>query len=122
MRISDWSSDVCSSDLRTLGTYPHPPGRWRGRAPPSPAMRARELGARPASRRPPSPEARVVHGGVAVEALLGGRQGVFEAGGAVEEDDAVGRADPPVGERLAAGGPGRGTFGAEQQQIGRAHV
>src|SRR3546814_20820448 len=35
MRISDWSSDVCSSDLQAVarGDRPHHPGRATGRLP-----------------------------------------------------------------------------------------
>src|SRR3546814_1849370 len=33
MRISDWSSDVCSSDLNHQGTAPHSPWQRRGDSP-----------------------------------------------------------------------------------------
>src|SRR3546814_10164132 len=46
MRISDWSSDVCSSDLPELRPRPRGPECRRGRS----------SGSRPAPRRPETPE------------------------------------------------------------------
>src|SRR3546814_19084889 len=58
MRISDWSSDVCSSDLRSWwrGTGPHPPHLTARAPPPCCAWSPSPVGGgslRPPSQRPP---------------------------------------------------------------------